>query len=303
MIVLKHVCKKWGDKEVLKNVSFHIAPSEKVGIIGLNGTGKTTLLNIIAGILKSDSGFIRVNGVENILEHYRMLRELSYVSGTRSQLWEDLRIQDSYTHCMKMYQIDKDIGKERIQQLTELFGIQSLLGMTPKNLSFGERMRCEFVYALLVEPKIFLLDEAMIGFDVSIKHKVMEYFETYTKTAETTMIFTSHNLWEIQKLCNRVILLDDGSVIFDGGIEKLMGEYAPFYHIKAKIRGKLPDFEDLPLEKYYFTGDVLDIVYDKQKIETAQILKHVMARSRLEDVRMYEPDLEGTIQKVYEGRG
>lgn len=299
MIVLKNICKNWGEKEVLKNLSFHIAPNEKVGIIGLNGTGKTTLLNIIAGIVKPDSGFIRVNGAEHMLENYPLLRELSYVSGTRSQLWEDLRIRDSYDHCIKMYRMEKEDAKKRLDLLTEVFDMKKLLMMRPKSLSLGERMRCELVYALLAEPKIFLLDEAMIGLDVTIKHKVMEYFERYRKETEATMIFTSHNLWEIEKLCDRVILLDRGSVIFDGSMEQIMRKYAPFYRLEAKIKGGLPDFEDLPLEKFYYAGEEIEVVFDKQKIETAQILKHIMRWCKLEDVQLHEPNLEETIQKIY----
>lgn len=299
MIILKDISKQFGSKKVLDNISFHISPGESVGIIGLNGAGKTTLLNIISGILKPDSGFIRVNGMENMLNEYKMLRNIAYVSGTKFQLWKDLTIKASLENCIQMYQIDKEKAGKRLENLDEVFFIKKLLFSQPENLSLGERMRCELVYALLAETKVLMLDEAMIGLDVSIKHKIMEYFKAYKQEKKSTMLFTSHNLLEVEELCDRVILLDKGKIIFDGTIERLMQEFAPPFRMDMKLEGNLPDFEDLPFEKMVVGKDSLQIVYDKQKIETANIMKHVLTKCKINDVRIYEPDLEGTIQRIY----
>lgn len=303
MIVLKDICKDFDNKKVLNNISFHIAPAEAVGIIGLNGAGKTTLLNVISGILKPDSGFIRINGSGSPLEHYNLLRKLTYVSGTKSQLWEDMKIKDSFDNCITMYHLDKQNAKLKREQLSGIFEIEPFLNSVPKSLSLGERMRCEFVYALLTEPEILMLDEAMIGLDVSIKHKIMEYFEEYKRTRKTTMLVTSHKLLEVEKLCDRIILLDGGRVLFDGRIDRIMKEYSPLYRMEVRVQGQLPDFEDLPLEKFYLKNDVIDIVFDKKKIETSPIIKHIMEKCTIQDVRLYEPDLEGTIRKIYERKG
>ena len=303
MIVLKDICKKLERKNILNNISFHIGPDERVGLIGLNGAGKTTLLNIISGILKPDSGFIRINGAENVIEHRNVLRNMAYVSGTRSQLWEDLQIKGSFDNCIQMYQIDKKNAEKRMQRLNEVFELERLLAARPKNLSLGERIRCELAYALLAEPRILMLDEAMIGLDVSMKYKIMEYFEEYRQEKKPTMIFTSHNLLEVEKLCDRVILLDKGNVIFDGSIERIMREFAPPYHLEVRTEGNLPDFEDLPLEKFTFNKGVFHIVFDKRKIETVHILKHMLARCQIKDAKLYEPDLEGTIQKICQKGG
>lgn len=299
MIVLKDICKAFENRKVLDKISFHIAPKEVVGIIGLNGAGKTTLLNIISGILKPDNGFIRINGAESPLENYNMLRKITYVSGIKSQLWEDMRIKDSFDNCITMYNLDKQNAKSRLEQLSNLFEIKAFLNSMPKSLSLGERMRCELVYALLTDPEILLLDEAMIGLDVSVKYKIMEYFEEFKRSRKTTMLVTSHNLLELERLCDRIILLDGGKIIFDGSLDRIMKEYSPLYHMEVKIEGQLPDFEDLPLEKFFYTNDVLDVVFDKKKIEAAPIIKHIMAKCTIKDVKLHEPDLEGTIRKIY----
>ncbi|MBO5258858.1 MAG: ATP-binding cassette domain-containing protein [Agathobacter sp.] len=300
MIVLKDICKKLGENQVLDHISFHISPNENVGIIGLNAAGKTTLLNVIAGVLKPDSGFIRVGGSENVFEDKKMLRKLSYVSGMRHQLWEDLRVKDSFENGIKMYHLDEKRAKVRLEELEELFEIKGLVHMRPQKLSLGERMRCELVYGLLAEPKILMLDEAMIGLDVSVKYKIMEYFQEYRKKRQSTILFTSHNLMEVENLCDRIILLDKGTVIFDGSVERIMKEFAPLYRMKMKTEGILPDFDDLPLEKIRILQDGIEVIYDQQKIKTEQILEHVVKKTQVEEVKLYEPDLEGTIKKIYQ---
>ena len=300
MIVLKNINKKFQNKEILNDISFHISENETVGIIGLNGAGKTTLLNVISGLIKPDSGFIRIKGEENVLENETALRCISYVSGTKSQLWNDIRIKDSYAHCIEMYRIPKEEAKKRLEELQEVFEITDFLEVFPQNLSLGEKMRCELVYALLAKPQIILLDEAMIGLDVSVKHKITQYFMKLKEEKKTTIIYTSHNLTEVEKLCDRIILIDKGRIIFDGSIERMLQEFSPLYQMEVKIEGAFPDFEDLPLEKLSIEKDTMHIVYDSQKIDTAQILKHMMQKTQIKDVRLFEPDLERTIKKIYE---
>lgn len=300
MIVLKGITKKLQNVAVLNDISFHIAPNETVGIIGLNGAGKTTLLNVMAGLIKPDSGFIRVGGTESVLENTAVLRSIAYVSGTKSQLWEDIKVKDSLEHCIKMYRIPREEVQNRFRELEEVFEVESFLSSIPRSLSLGERMRCELVYALLAEPQILLLDEAMIGLDVSIKYKIMQYFEKLREKKKMTILYTSHNLVEVEKLCDRIILIDKGRIIFDGSVDRIMREFSPLYHMEIKVGEKLPDMEDMPIEKMSIEKDAIHIVYDNQKIDTAQILKHIMEKCKIQDVRLFEPDLEGTIKKIYE---
>jgi len=302
LIVLKNVSKTFGNKKVLKEISFHIAENENVGLIGLNGAGKTTLLNVIVGAVKPDTGFIRTNGREDLIKNKEFLRSLVYVSGTKSQLWEELTIKASLENCVKMYQIDPQVYENRLKELEETFEVKAFMDMRPQNLSLGEKMRCEMVYALLVEPKILLLDEVLIGIDVSIKHKIMKFFETYRKEKHSTIIFTSNLLAEVEKFCDRVILIDGGRIIFDGKTDHMISEFSPYYRMEVRISDRIPDFEDLPLQKYSMDADKLIIDYDIHKIETPRLLEHLMENCEIRDIRLFEPDLEGTIKKIYGGR-
>lgn len=298
MIVLNDINKKMNGNHVLQDISFHISPGERVGIIGKNGAGKTTLLNIIAGILKADSGFIRVDFVENTLEDYAVLRKISYVSGTRLQLWEDMPIKDSLAHCMRMYRVTGN--SSQWQELIQVFGIEKFLNDVPRNLSVGERMRCELVYGLLSNPRVLLLDEVMMGLDVSAKYKIMQYLETYCREKGCLLLFTSHNLVEVEHLCERILLLDKGTIIFDGSVEKIMREYAPLTRMEIKLEGNVPDFEDLPLQKMKIENNRIHIWYDHTKLETTQILQQVLKQNKAVEIRIYEPNLEETITQIYE---
>lgn len=287
---------------MLKEISLHIAENENVGLIGLNGAGKTTLLNVIAGVVRPDAGFVRTNGRESIIEDKKALKDLVYVSGTKSQLWEELTVKASFENCIKMYQIDSLVFKSRLARLEEIFETGELMNRRPRNLSLGERMRCELVYALLAEPAILMLDEVLIGVDVSIKHKIMQFFETYRKEKQSTIIYTSNDLAEVEKLCDRVILIDEGQIIFDGKTERMINEFSPHYRMEVGISDEIPDFEDLPLEKYSIDSDAITIDYDTQKIKTAQLVRHLMEKSKIGDITLSEPDLEGTVKRIYGGR-
>lgn len=300
MIVLKNINKSFGTKQVLKDVSFYIAPGERVGIIGKNGAGKTTLLRVMNGTLKPDAGFIRVHYEENPLKNFQVLKKIVCISGTQSQLWNDMKISDSFDNCIRMYTGQKEKAKKRLETLVDALEIRVLLDKIPANLSLGEKMRCELVYGLLTEAPVLMMDEVMIGLDVSVKHKVMQYLEAYLEENECALIYTSHNLAEVEKICDRILLIDKGKMIFDGSIDRIMRNFAPSYCMEIKIRGNLPDMEDLPIERIRIENDMLYITYDKKKIDTAQILKHIKDKTVISDIKLYEPDLESTIKKVYE---
>ena len=296
MLVLKEISKSLQGKSILNNVSFHISPNETVGIIGRNGAGKTTLLKIMTGLLEPEEGFLRVGETEVQIEDKKMLKNISYISGDKHQLWEDIRIRDSLAHGVKMYGIPPYEAEKRFMELNQVFEIQAFLDALPQTLSLGERMRCELVYGLLSAPKLLLLDEAMIGLDISMKYKIMEYFQQVKKTEDITILYTSHNFGEIETLCDRILLLDEGRILFDGSVEQMVGIFAPLYQLEITVADRIPDFEDLPLEKFVISNQRIQIVYDKQKIDTAQILEHILAQTKVLDVRLLEPNLEETIK-------
>lgn len=296
MIVLKEINKTMKNKHIIKDCTFHIRPGECVGLLGKNGAGKTTLLNLMSGMLLPDSGFLRINRTDELLMSKHARKDLVYISGVKSQLWQDLRIKDSFTHCAKMYGTDKS----RLDELIQLCEAQTLLDSYPQNLSLGERMRCEIVYALLANSSILFMDEVMIGLDSTVKQLIFECLQQMKNERKTTMIYTSHNLMEVQRLCDRVLLLDEGRVICDGSVERIMWEYAPLYQLKITLEGNLlPDLEDLPIRKFVMDGEQLSIFFDNREIEKAELIKFVTNKCSVKDLKLVEPDLEDTIKAIY----
>lgn len=296
MIVLKEINKTMKNKHIIKDCTFHIRPGECVGLLGKNGAGKTTLLNLMSGMLLPDSGFLRINRTDELLMSKHARKDLVYISGVKSQLWQDLRIKDSFTHCAKMYGTDKS----RLDELIQLCEAQTLLDSYPQNLSLGERMRCEIVYALLANSSILFMDEVMIGLDSTVKQRIFECLQQMKNERKTTMIYTSHNLMEVQRLCDRVLLLDEGRVICDGSVERVMWEYAPLYQLKITLEGNLlPDLEDLPIRKFVMDGEQLSIFFDNREIEKAELIKFVTNKCSVKDLKLVEPDLEDTIKAIY----
>lgn len=301
MIVLRNVQKTRGGREVLRDVSFHIAPYESVGIIGLNGAGKTTLLDTITGMIKPDSGFIRINGQESLAGKSSLCRELAYVSGTRPQLWEGLKVRASLENCAEMYRVDRRTAESRLEGLVQVFLIGQFLDRTPECLSLGERMRCELAYAFLAAPPVILLDEVTLGLDVSVKDRVLRYLEEYKRQNRSTLLYTSNQLSEVERLCGRVLMMDAGRIIFDGSIRHMLERISPLCRMEAQVSPALPDFEDLPLERYCIDGERITLEYSKQKLDTAQLLRYLMERCEIRDVRLSEPDLEEAVRKIYGG--
>ncbi len=296
MIVLKEINKTMKNKHIIKDCTFHIRPGECVGLLGKNGAGKTTLLNLMSGMLLPDSGFLRINRTDELLMSKHARKDLVYISGVKSQLWQDLRIKDSFTHCAKMYGTDKS----RLDELIQLCEAQTLLDSYPQNLSLGERIRCEIVYALLANSSILFMDEVMIGLDATVKQRIFECLQQMKNERKTTMIYTSHNLMEVQRLCDRVLLLDEGRVICDGSVERIMWEYAPLYQLKITLEGNLlPDLEDLPIRKFVMDGEQLSIFFDNREIEKAELIKFVTNKCSVKDLKLVEPDLEDTIKAIY----
>lgn len=305
MIVAKNLCKSFKDgtneKQVLKNLTFHIAPGECIGLIGKNGAGKTTLLNILSGILKPDSGFVRINNCENPLDDFNILRTISYVSGLNSQLWNDMKLIYSYENCMKMYGLSKDDFNNRLSYLTEILDIKECLHSQVNVLSLGQRIRAELVYALLSKPEILFLDEATIGLDVSVKEQIFNMLSELKEAKQTTIIYTSHNLNEVEKICDKLILLENGEIIYNGTTKKFMHNYAVDSKLVLAIDGIFPDLEDLPLERYQLNNNLLTIDFKKSKINSVSILRHLLEKTVISNVKIIEPDLESAVKKIYEG--
>ena len=205
----------------LGSISFSIAAGEMVGYIGPNGAGKSSTIKILSGILTPDSGLCRVNGRTPWKERTRHVQEIGVVFGQRSQLWWDVPVNDSFELLREIYNIPPAVYKRNVDELTELLSLKQLLRTPARQLSLGQRMRCEIGASLLHDPKILFLDEPTIGLDAVSKLAVREFIKRLNQQRGTTVILTTHDMQDIEALASRIILIGKGRILLDGSLEDI----------------------------------------------------------------------------------
>ena len=205
----------------IDGLSFSIAPGERVAFIGPNGAGKSTTLKVLAGILRPDAGDVRVLGLVPSDERQRLAFHIGTVFGQRSQLWYQLPPRDTFALLGRVYEIDRRQHRRRVEALTALFELEALIDTPVRHLSLGERMRCEIVASLLHSPRLLFLDEPTIGLDVTAKAAIRDLLRTESERERVTLILTSHDTGDIERVCTRVIVINHGRLLWDGPVAAL----------------------------------------------------------------------------------
>lgn len=219
-------CKSLFHKEyelihALNDVSFSISDGEMVGYIGPNGAGKSSTIKILSGILTPDEGTCLVDGLIPWKNRIEYVKQIGVVFGQRSQLWWDVPVMDSFELLKEIYQVDKHLFRQNLEQLTHMLELSELLKTPVRQLSLGQRMRCEIAASLLHDPKLLFLDEPTIGLDAVSKLAVRDFILKLNKEKNTTVILTTHDMQDIEALTNRIILIGKGKILLDGTIEDL----------------------------------------------------------------------------------
>jgi len=207
--------------QAVDGLSFSIAPGERVAFIGPNGAGKSTTLKVLAGILRPDAGDVRVLGFVPSEERQRLAFHIGTVFGQRSQLWYQLPPRDTFALLGRVYEIDRRQHRRRVEALTALFELEALVDTPVRHLSLGERMRCEIVASLLHSPRLLFLDEPTIGLDVTAKAAIRDLLRTESERERVTLILTSHDTGDIERVCTRVIVINHGRLLWDGAVAAL----------------------------------------------------------------------------------
>jgi viologen exporter family transport system ATP-binding protein len=207
--------------QAIDGLSFSIAPGERVAFIGPNGAGKSTTLKVLAGILRPDAGDVRVLGLVPSDERQRLAFHIGTVFGQRSQLWYQLPPRDTFALLGRVYEIDRRQHRRRVEALTALFELGPLVDTPVRHLSLGERMRCEIAASLLHSPRLLFLDEPTIGLDVSAKAAIRDLLRSESERERVTLILTSHDTGDIERVCTRVIVINHGRLLWDGPVAAL----------------------------------------------------------------------------------
>lgn len=218
--------KKYEERKAVDSISFEIADNELVGFIGPNGAGKTTTMKILSGILYPTSGEVKVLGNTPFDKQKEFLKQIAFVMGQKNQLLWELPAEDSFQLNKEIYEIDDHTYKKTLSELVELLEASELVNKPLKTLSLGQRMRMEFIASLLHKPKVLFLDEPTIGLDIFAQTTIRNFIKEYQLRYKATIILTSHYMQDVQKLAKRVLLINQGKIIFDGVLSELVDKYS-----------------------------------------------------------------------------
>ena len=285
----------------VEDVSFSIDRGEVVGYLGANGAGKSTTIKMLSGILVPTSGTVTVNGLIPWENREENALSIGVVFGQRTQLWWDLPLADSLRIIAKMYRMDTDRYERNLARLNELLDLQPFLDTPVRQLSLGQRMRGDLTAAMLYEPGILYLDEPTIGLDVVAKERMRGFIEQVNRESNTTIILTTHDLADVERLTKRIIFIDKGRVLFDGAVAELKHRYAPYreLHVTLAPNGKVESVSDIEgvVLVQQPTGKLI-IQFDPQVVAVADLIAAVVARNTVSDLAIVEPALESVVREI-----
>ena len=284
----------------LRGISFSIEEGELVGFIGPNGAGKTTTLKILSGLLFPTAGFTQVLGYDPWERNPEFLKQISLVMGQKNQLWWDLPALDTFELNRAIYEIPEKEYQKTLDELVEMLEVRKLLERQVRRLSLGQRMRLELVAALLHQPKILFLDEPTIGLDVIGQQKMRDFIYDYNKRFKATILLTSHNMEDVADLAKRVIVINQGSIIFDGQLKELVSRFAKEKIIKIYLskESDIKRFEKIGrVRKIDLPQIVLSVPRATAAAAAAEILHHFPVA----DLTIEEEPIEEIIRRIFSG--
>jgi len=289
--------REYNETRAVDGVSFSIEPGELVGFLGPNGAGKTTTLKMLSGLLQPTSGEANVLGFVPWERKDAMKRQISLLMGQKNALWWDLPARESLELNRAIYEIPRADFDRSVAELTEMLDVKEQLDVMVRELSLGQRMKMELIAALLHRPKVLFLDEPTIGLDVGSQKIVREFLKEHNATQHTTIMLTSHYMQDIEALCERVILIDHGRVIFDGPLDDIVEKFAATKIVEAKfVKPATGDFSAM--------GKILEQKPDEIRIEVArnkvaEICRAVLDTAPVADISITEPPIEDVIRQVF----
>jgi ABC-2 type transport system ATP-binding protein len=286
--------------EAVRDLTFSVAAGEMVGYIGPNGAGKSTTIKMLTGILVPTGGHLRVAGLEPSRQRTELARRIGVVFGQRTTLWWDLPLRDSFALLQKIYRVDGDRHRRNLAEYVELLDLGDLLDTPVRQLSLGQRMRGDITAALLHDPEILYLDEPTIGLDVVSKGRLREFLRTLNAERGTTLLLTTHDLQDIEALCDRVIVIDRGTAVFDGPLAALHQREDSRRTLVVDLVDEAPPIEVEGAETRRVDGPRQWLSFPAGQ-SAAPIVAAVAASYAVADLSIQEPDIEEVIREIYAG--
>ncbi|MGK7346332.1 MAG: ABC transporter ATP-binding protein [Candidatus Nitrospinota bacterium M3_3B_026] len=288
-------------KRAVDGISFSIRPGEFVGYVGENGAGKSTTIKMLTGILVPTSGRVSVAGIVPYENRKENSRNIGVVFGQRTQLWWDLPAGESLDLLRSIFRVPEERFRENLEELSETLGLGPLLRVPVRKLSLGQRMRVDLAAALLHEPRVLYLDEPTIGLDVLAKDSVRKFLRKINKTSGTTIILTTHDMDDIEALCERIIILDRGMIVYDGATESLKRDYAREKALEVEFfEGDGCGCFDIPSVRVVKSEPGKKwLAFDKTETSIQDVITKLMAGGCVKDISIHEQKVEDIVKNIY----
>ena len=285
--------------KAVDDISFSIEKGEIVGYIGPNGAGKSTTIKILSGILNPDSGSCKIAGMTPWKERVKYVKKIGVVFGQKSQLWWDIPAEDTFDLLRDIYEIPEEEYRTTKKDLIEKLNLQDIINIPVRQLSLGQRMRCEIASSLLHNPEILFLDEPTIGLDAVSKQLVREFIKKLNKEKHTTIILTTHDMSDITTLAKRIILIGKGKVLYDGSLKKLKDKYETETYISVKTKDTL-DFKKKGIISKRKNKDGYELVINNKLISISELLTFLSHKISIEDIEIEQEPIDKMIVRLYE---
>lgn len=285
-------------------ISFGIEEGEAVGYVGPNGSGKSTTIKMLSGILTPTSGKVTVGGIEPYKNRIRNNMNIGVVFGNRSQLWWDVPVIESFRMLQKMYEIPQRQFQKNLEEFTDILGLDDFLGAPERQLSLGQKIRCNITAAFLHNPKTVYLDEPTIGLDAESKSRIREFIRKINQERETTFMVTSHDFQDIEALCRRIILISHGKVVIDSEIQKVKKEFSQYKTLRAAVKHNISEevlacvrmmdgVHLLGWDKYW-----IELEYEAEKADAVNVIQKLSEFCEITDVSITGRDIETIIREI-----
>ena len=283
-------------------VTFSIDKGECVGYIGPNGAGKSTTIKMLTGLLVPTGGIINVNGFLPWRERTKFVAKIGVVFGQRTTLWWDLPVIESLDLLKHIYRIPPDRYKSNLDLFRGMLELDNFLDTPVRALSLGQRMRADLCAAMLHNPDLLFLDEPTIGLDVVAKERIRQFIRQINQTTHTTILLTTHDLSDVEKLCERVLIIDKGYLLYDGDLDALQKRFGGKRKLFVDFAENYPEIDDLGVEILERDGNRAVLAFERDKISASELIGKISQRYRIRDLSVKEPEIENTIRRIYEER-
>ena len=278
--------RKYEIRKAVDDINFQIKKGEIVGFIGPNGAGKSTTIKMLSGILYPDEGKLGVNGFVPYKQRKQYVKNIGVVFGQKTQLNWDLPLIESFELMKFIYKIPQEKYEENLHKFVKLLDMEDFINQPVRQLSLGQRMRGDIVAALLHSPEVVFFDEPTIGLDVVAKEKIRDFIKYMNKTEQTTIIFTTHDMQDIEKVCDRLIIIDSGKKVYDGSIDEIKTKYAYSKTVEMLLEDGTKQIQ----------------TFDVRKVPMNEVMEKLFAQYHIKDIAICEPEIDAIIRDIYEGR-